>query len=78
MRHPQNGPTLSKAPPKKRHRMTDAELAALQSRQHGELEETKRTAAKSRRFHQRINNDPNGVLQELGPLIKEAIKKPAQ
>jgi hypothetical protein len=57
MKHPHNGPTFSKAPQKKRHVMTDAELAASQRRKDAELEETKRVAADSRRFHQLMNRD---------------------
>ena len=70
-KHPQNGPTFSKAPPKKRARMTDAEKAAWQARKDAELEETKRTAARSRKLHQLINKDPKGFLREIGLLKRD-------
>jgi hypothetical protein len=57
-RHPQNGPTFTKAPPAKRRRMNDDERAALQTRKDVELEEAKRTAATSRGFLQLMHNDP--------------------
>ena len=66
MRHPQNGPTFSKAPPKKRSQMTDAERAARHTRKEAELEEMKRTAAEERRFQQLVHNDRKAALQEIG------------
>jgi hypothetical protein len=75
VRHPQNGPTFSKAPPKKRPRMTDEEIAIWRAQNKTEEEETKRTAKRERHLRQRINKDPKGALQqELGPFLKEAIK----
>jgi hypothetical protein len=75
VRHPQNGPSFSKVPPKKRPRMTDEEIAIRRAQKKTEEEETKRTAKRERHLHQRINKDPKGALQqELGPFLKEAIK----
>jgi hypothetical protein len=74
VKHPQNGPTFSKTPAKKRSRMTDAELAAWQARQDAELEERKRTAAEERSFHQLINKDPKSAIQKLMPGIQEAMR----
>ena len=71
VRHPQNGPTFSKAPSKKRPRMTDAELAAWQARNDAETEETKQTAARSRRLGQLLHKDKKGFLRELGLLKKD-------
>ena len=64
-KRPQNGPTFSKPPPKKRRPMTDAELADLQSRKDAELEEKKRDAARERISHQRLRINPVEYLQEL-------------
>jgi hypothetical protein len=57
-RRAQNGPTFSKAPPKKRRPLTDAELAQLQARKDVELQEQKEKAAESRRFFQLWSKDP--------------------
>jgi hypothetical protein len=76
VRHPQNGPTFTKAPPNKR-RMTDAERAAWQARNDAEMEETKRTAARSRHLHQLLHKDRKGFLRELGLLNKNPFMKPA-
>jgi hypothetical protein len=64
-KHPQNGPTFSKAPPKKRSPMTDAERANWQAREDAELEETKRTAARMRSFLKLLHQDPEKALQQL-------------
>jgi hypothetical protein len=65
-KHPQNGPTFSKAPPKKPPRMSDEELAAWRARQNAELKETKRAAAAARSFSQLVRRDPKAALQEIG------------
>ena len=70
-KRPQNGPTFSKAPPKKRRPLTDDELAALQDRKDAKLEETKRTAKKSRAMLQLLHKDRVGFLRELGLLKKD-------
>jgi hypothetical protein len=70
-RHPQNGPTFTKAPPTKRRRMTDDERAAWQARKDAELEETKQMAARTRKFNQLLRKDPTVALQELGLLKKK-------
>jgi hypothetical protein len=54
--------------------MTDAGLAAWQTRRDAELEERKRIAAEERSFHQLINKDPKSAVQKLAGGIKEAIK----
>jgi hypothetical protein len=64
-RRPQNGPTFSKAPPKKQKPMTDRERADRQARNEAALDETKRIAAKSRRLHQLLHRDPSGFVKEL-------------
>jgi hypothetical protein len=64
-KHPHNGPTFTKAPPKKRKPLTDEELASLQARQQAALDETKRTAAKSRQFNQQVTKV--GLYQALFP-----------
>jgi hypothetical protein len=69
-KRPQNGPTFTKAPPKKRPPMTDDERVAWQARKDAELEDTKRTAAKTRNLHQLIHKDPKPALRELGLLKK--------
>jgi hypothetical protein len=46
--------------------MTVAEQAAWQARKEAELEETKRTAARSRKLHQLIHRDPKAFLREIG------------
>jgi hypothetical protein len=67
-KHPQNGPTFSKAPPKKkRPPMSDEELAALQARQNAALEETKRVAAATRGLNKLARLDPKAAVQELDP-----------
>jgi hypothetical protein len=71
VRHPQNGPTFSKAPPKKLPPMTDAERAARQARKDAELEQTKRTAAKTRSFNQLLHKDSKAAWQQLGLLKKD-------
>jgi hypothetical protein len=53
--HPQNGPSFSKAPPKKRSPMTDEELATYQGRQQAEREQTATDAAKARASGERPN-----------------------
>jgi hypothetical protein len=63
-RHPNNGPTFSKAPHTKRRRMTDDELAAYQGRKAAEHKEIVRQAAKSRRFHHLMRTDPVGLFLE--------------
>lgn len=45
--------------------MTDEERAALLDRKEAALEETKRAAAKSRRFHKRVNEV--GLFRALFP-----------
>ena len=64
-RRPQNGPTFTKAPLKKQKPITDDELADWQARQVAELEETKRKAAKSRRFAKRVTEV--GLYRALFP-----------
>jgi hypothetical protein len=79
-KRPQNGPTFSKAPPKKkRPPMSDEELAALQARQNAALEETKRVAAATRRFSQLARLDPKAAIQELFPeaTFQEPSSKPS-
>jgi hypothetical protein len=56
VKHPQNGPSLSKAPPKKRKTV----LAASPARRQAELEQTARDCAKTREF----NKDPVAWMQE--------------
>jgi hypothetical protein len=68
-RHPQNGPTFSKTPQKKRGIMTDAERAAWQARKDAEQEEMKRTAAQTRSFNQLLRNDRKAALRQLGFAI---------
>jgi hypothetical protein len=51
-KHPQNGPSLSKAPPKKLSLTTGA---ASPDRKETELEEAMRTAARLRRIDQNTN-----------------------
>jgi hypothetical protein len=70
-RRSQNGPTFTKAPPKHPRRLTNEERAARLARQAAELEETKRLAAKSRRFHKLLHTDTRAALQELGLLPKK-------
>ena len=65
-RHPQNGPTFSKAPQKKRRPLTDAELAAWQARRKVVKAETGQAAAKTRTFNQAVHKDPKAALQLLG------------
>jgi hypothetical protein len=69
-KHPNNGPTFSKAPPKTRKPLADDELAERQRRQDAELEQTKRECAKTREFNQLLNKNPRAALQKLG-LLKE-------
>lgn len=49
-KHPQNGPSLSKAPQKKQKPLDDKALAALQARQKAAEEEARQKAASGRRF----------------------------
>jgi hypothetical protein len=51
-KHPQNGPSLSKAPPQKRSPTTGA---ASPDRKEAKQEETMRTAARLRRIDQNTN-----------------------
>ena len=62
-KHPNNGPSFSKAPPKKVHRPN---AVPSPDRQAAELEDKKRDAAWSRKFHQTLNQDPAGALDMLG------------
>ena len=64
-KHPQNGPTFSKAPLKKRRLVTDEQRAAWLDRQEAELEEKKREAAKSRAFSKLVNQV--GLYRALFP-----------
>ena len=70
-KHLQNGPTFSKAPPKKRPRMSDEEVATWRAQQNTALEETKRVAAATRRFSQLVRRDPKAALEEIG-LARQA------
>jgi hypothetical protein len=60
-KRPQNGPTFTKAPPRKRRQSL---AAPSPERKIAELAEKTREAAKSRRFHQRFNNDFIGLFRE--------------
>lgn len=66
-RRPQNGPTFSKAPPKKRKPMTDEELAARHARGKAQQEEIERQAAKTRSFNKL---DAAGKFRALFPEAK--------
>jgi hypothetical protein len=55
MKHPNNGPSLSKAPSKKRKPMSDEESADWRARKKVEQEQAERSAAVLRRFHQAAN-----------------------
>jgi hypothetical protein len=80
-KHPQNGPTFSKPPlKKKRSPMSDEELAALQARQNVAMEQTKRVAAATKRFNQLARLDPKAGLQELYPeaTFQEPTSKPSE
>jgi hypothetical protein len=67
-KHPQNGPTFSKAPAKKNQPKTVSSPAQAKA----ELEEKKRDAAKSRRRHKLSHTDSRAFLRELGIPIGEA------
>jgi hypothetical protein len=56
--HPQNGPSLSKAPAKKRQRIHGAPSP---DREAAELDEAKRMAA----FSRRLRKDPSAILELL-------------
>jgi hypothetical protein len=61
-KRPQNGPTFTKAPPRRRRQ---ADMASPSpDRKSAELAEKEREAAKSRRLHQRLNNDLIGLVRE--------------
>ena len=62
-KHPNNGPSFSKAPPKKPRA---ANGAPSPDRQTAELEDQKRVAARSRKFSQLIRTDPGAALDMLG------------
>ncbi|MGB8277820.1 MAG: hypothetical protein WCF20_07805 [Methylovirgula sp.] len=55
--HPQDGPTFSAAPPKRRRPITDQELADWQARKAAEEEQMIRDAATSRKFWQTVNKE---------------------
>src|SRR5260370_19937225 len=59
-KRPHNGPTFTKAPPKKRRPITGAASPSIKE---AEQEEASRTAAKSRRFDQ-LKNEV-GLLEAL-------------
>lgn len=61
-KHPRNGPTFSKAPPKK---LRHGDVASPERRQ-AALEETRRVAADSRRLQELANRDPSAFLEEIG------------
>jgi hypothetical protein len=61
-RHPNNGPTFSRAPYKKPRPMTDEELATLQGRRESELAQKIRNAAKARKFNHLFRADPLAAL----------------
>ena len=50
--------------------MTDDERAAWLDRNDAELQEKKRTAAKSRKIDELLHNDPVSLVREYGPLKK--------
>jgi hypothetical protein len=78
-KHPQNGPTFSKAPPKKkRPPLSDEELAAFQARQNAAEEETKRVAAATKRFNRLARIDPEAGLQEYYPEATFPSSKPSE
>lgn len=65
-RHPNNGPSLSAAPPQKHKPPTDEELADRQARQRVGDEQRVREAAKSRAVHKALNSKaPLGALRAL-------------
>jgi hypothetical protein len=68
-RRSQNGPTFTKAPPKRR-RSTDEQRPARADPQIAE-EDTKRQAAKTRDFKKLLHSDKRRALQELGLLKKD-------
>ena len=74
-KHSQNGPTFTKAPPTKRRRMTDDEIASWQARKDAEMEEEKRTAAVTKDFNQGLRKDRKGTLQKLFQRMAQ-LKKP--
>jgi hypothetical protein len=56
-KHPQNGPSFSKAPYKKAKPLTDEELAQSQALQKEREEDAKREGAKGRRFSKAVRNN---------------------
>jgi hypothetical protein len=66
-RYPNNGPTFTKG---KKRRPTTQALAPDPQRRKTELEETKRTAAKTREFHQ------HGIIQARSKSTEEQPKPP--
>lgn len=70
-KHPNNGPTFTKAPAKRRKPLTDSELAEIQRRRDAELEQTKRDCARTREFNQLLHKDLRAALRKLGLLQEE-------
>lgn len=66
-RHPQNGPSLSRPPPKRAKPMTDKELADSHARNKAEQEEIERHAAKLKAFRQAIRR---GGVYEAFPHLR--------
>jgi hypothetical protein len=69
-KHPNNGPTFSKVPPKKRKPRTDEERALHVARKEVSISETQRLAAKERRSHELLRSDVGGFLREFGVVKK--------
>lgn len=73
-RGPSNGPTFTKAPPKKRKPMSDTELAEFHSRKDAAHAETVRKAAKSRQILKTLHRD--GVFAAFPNLANGGWQKP--
>ena len=69
-KRPQNGPTFSKAPAKKRKPMTDDELAESQRRKDAAHAEMVQRAEHSRNFRKRLREDTVGFIRAFTLLKK--------
>jgi hypothetical protein len=65
MKHPQNGPSLSKAPDKKRKQRTEEEEAEYHARKAGWQAQVELDAAESRETLTRLRKEGVSFLKEL-------------
>jgi hypothetical protein len=71
-RNPNNGPSLSAAPPKKAKPMTEAELETYYARRATEQKEVEASCAKTRKFNQLMQTDRRAAFEMIGLSLPPA------